>query len=499
MKKPSATAVFTADPEGFREQNAGRPAPQLVREAVQNALDEACNNLVVTVEYDATLRGVHFYIEDDVPGGIRDERLIWTIWMSDKVDSPQKRGRMGRGLKELISVSDSTLIVTAGGPAVQFTRSRGRWERTSPRKHRPDNGTIVKGFTKLWGKRDADEIVAYLRRVRPPEGVTFSVNGDVVKRVEPIESYTLKLPTVIFELQDDGGRIAREPRREATVSLFSEPESWVYEMGIPVEQIDFPLSIDVGQRVPLREKRDTLTEPYRRELFAKILDERVRLGRVQSIEMRDNHVLIAAQAHEHLSVETKQAVTNAWTEGRAFASNPEVTRAATGMHIPVVPLRALPESIREIAKEVGTDVRKVMAEMTAAACSRIDMDDHTEEQARFVRTWTWIAVGVRRSCKVQLSTGRPSAAASFSRKANILTVYVENVPQLVAKPLSKESLSLLIHELAHWNPQEENAHGFEFHSDAEDVGGAVAEFLLTHAAEALERAGAKAAIFGDKA
>jgi hypothetical protein len=34
-------AVFTADPEGFREQNVGRPAAHLVREAVQNVFDEA--------------------------------------------------------------------------------------------------------------------------------------------------------------------------------------------------------------------------------------------------------------------------------------------------------------------------------------------------------------------------------------------------------------------------------------------------------------------------
>lgn len=477
-------SVFEADPEGFREQNAGRPAAHLIREAIQNVFDEAATRLEVEITYEAP--GVRFVIVDDVPGGIRDEQLIYTIWKSDKTDSPQKRGRMGRGLKELISISDETLIVTAGTSAVQFTRSRGRWERSSPRKRRPEAGTSIEGFTRLWKKRDVDAVIEYLMKMREPAGLRFVVNGIEVRHAAATERYTLKLPTVLFEVTDDGSRVQREPRRDTLVVLIPEKSPWVYEMGIPIEPIDCPLSIDVGQRVPLREKRDVLTESYRRELFAKLLDARVRAGLVPAEVMRDNHVLIASRAPEHLSLETKAAIVEAHTGGLPYATTPADAKAATGMHISVAPLRQLPESVRELAREVGTNVRSVMDDLRAAACRHIDPGQWTDEQGRLVRTWEWIAAGIRRSCQIVLVAGQPSAAASFNQEERVLSIYVEKCRDIFHAPLSAPALKILIHELAHWKSYD-NEHGFDFHSDAESVGAAVAAFLLEHAEEARER------------
>lgn len=483
-------AVFTADPEGFREQNAGRPAAHLVREAVQNVFDEAATRLDVDVTWESGA-GVTFRIVDDVPGGIRDERLIFTIWLSDKTDSPTKRGRMGRGLKELISVADETLILTEGGPATLFERVRGKWTRTAPRKHRPERGTIVEGRVKSWRKHDADAVVEYLRRMRAPEGLAFRVNGRLIERAPVRERYELKLPTVVFEVQEGGERAERTRTRVTTVELFHEigaadnTPCWVYEMGIPIETIDFPMSIDVGQRVPLREKRDTLTDPYRRELYAKLLNVRLAEKRVPADELKDGYVMTATQAPEHLSHDAKVTVAEAWTEGKAYASTPDTVRAATGMHVPVVPLRALPQSIREIAKEVGTDARDVIKNMAVAACSTVEPGDYTSDERRLVEVWERIARGIRRPCRVKLATGRPSAAASFNRVFSELTVYTQVVgATFISRPLSADALSLLIHELAHWEaPKDSNSHGFEFHSDAEEVGGAVAAFLFEHGDE----------------
>ena len=141
----------------------------------------------------------------------------------------------------------------------------------------------------------------------------------------------------------------------------------------------------------------------------------------------------------------------------------------------------MPESIRDIAREVGTDAKQVLAEMAVAACSPIASSDFTFEQRRFVSLWEQIATGIGKRCTVNLCTGRPSAGASFDRNTRVLTVYVERVPGIVKEPLSARALSLLIHELAHWREQDEDAHGSGFHSDAEDVGGAVAAFLLANA------------------
>lgn len=476
MSKSTET-VFAADPEGFREINAGRPAAHLLRELVQNVFDEQATHLSVQLEFLGDC--VEFVVIDDVPGGIRDERLIWTLWLSDKKDAPTKRGRMGRGLKELISVADETLIITESAPALLFERGpRGKWSRSSPKKHRAPRGTIISGQVRLWKKRDMDAAISYLRQMRPPEGLYFSVNRHLVERKAASEFYSLKLPTVIYEQEPDG-RIERQRTAVTTVELFAEETPFVYEMGIPVEPIDFPLSIDVGQRIPLREKRDTMTDPYRRELFAKLVEARLPLMKPE--QLRDNFVLTAAAAKEHLSEATKATITAAWTEGRPYASTPDAFRAATGQHIDVVNLRSLPESIRDLTRETNRDVRDVMAERQLTSGSRILSP--LPHLAHLVRVWERIAAGIGRPCSVHLYSGQPTAQADFNRETKTLRLFVEVVdPVLLLKPLGADALSLLIHELAHWNPHE-HGHGFDFHSDAEEVGGAVAAWLFENRRE----------------
>ena len=52
-------------------------------------------------------------------------------------------------------------------------------------------------------------------------------------------------------------------------------------------------------------------------------------------------------------------------------------------------------------------------------------------------------------------------------------------------PAGADPLSTLIHELAHWNaPCNGHEHGQEFSSNADDVGGAVARFLMLNAVQA---------------
>lgn len=472
--------VFEVDPEGWRETNAGRPAAQLVRELIQNVFDEAATELAVSLTWDATA-GASLEVVDNVPGGIRDPSLVFTIWKSDKQDSPTKRGRMGRGLKELISVSDRTLIVTEGGPAIEFVRHRGgKWDRTSPRKLRPEAGTKVLAEIGAWRKRDVDGAIEYLRRMRAPAGLRFTVNGVEVPRVDATEAYTLKLPTVVF--CDDGAtRAMRERVGETTVELFPEAEPWIYEMGIPVEPTDYPLSIDVGQRVPLREKRDTVTDAYRKELFAKLLN--VRIGLMRPEQLRDGHVLRAAEGARHLSEDAKRLVANAWTEGKAFARSPTAFEDATGQHIPAVALRKLPEAVRDLVKEVGVDVEQVMAERGSAACSEVEPADQSPGQRRLVKVFAWIAAGIGRPCSIVVMDGRPGCSADFSRSARQLRLFRQNLgPIWFEWPLEAEQLSLLCHELSHWaRPADGDGHGMDFHSDAEHVGGAIAAFLVKNA------------------
>lgn len=478
--------IFVASADGFRSQNADRPPEHLVRELVQNALDEdGVTSLDVTVTYHGPRKGTTVVVKDDAPAGVKDMKMLFTLWLSDKEDSHTKRGRMGRGLKELVSVADYTVIRSCSQDALVFQRRKGgRWTRqTKPKLGRPETGTEVTAFVRGWGEKASRGIVAFLKRVRAPSNMTMTVNGEVVAPFQAAENYSLELDTVIYEVVDSE-RKARERKRACKVECFRPPageKAQVYEMGIPVEECDGPVSIDVGQRVILRERRDVLTEAYRRVLLAKVMS--VRLPMLSDADLRDNAALTAAASSENLSWAFKERLLKVWTEGKPIAKTPQAFTAATGQHIECISARRLPESVRDLAKWYSTDVMNVLNARRSESCTIITPD---AEQTRFIALWEWIAKGIGKPCTVVLRNGRPDALASFEPGERVLTVYVEMAgKRMMAKPLGAQALGVLIHECAHWRlPEGGDAHGASFHSNADDVGGAVAAFLLENAEQA---------------
>ena len=513
--------VFAASPEGFRAQNLDRPAAHLVRELIQNALDEdKVTTLDVEVTYHGSYKGTTVKVTDDSAEGIRAPKLIFTLWLSDKEDSPNKRGRMGRGLKELVSVSDETTVRSCSIDAIVFKRFKGgEWERRSvPKLGKPLKGTEVTAFCRGWGKKDASSIVQFLHRVRAPSTVQMRVSfrdasekcltcagtgqvqdtpcgvcnstgqlGTGLVQIAPFratETYNTYLPTVIYEV-DEGERKARDRSRHTDVQCFSPPpgeKAWVYEMGIPVEQCDSPVSIDVQQRVILRERRDTLTESYRRELFAKVLSARI--NKLTDAELRDNATLTAAAGYG-LSPEAKARIAMVWTDGKPFAASPETRSQATGHHIEVVNLRSLPEAIRGIVREVGIDVKGVLESRKGEFCPEVSAADLTTTESRTVHFFEWVAKGIGRPCRVLVRKGRV-ASADFCREKNELSLYRDVLrKQFFADPASPGTLRILVHECSHWRiPPSSDEHGSEFAHDNDYVGGCVASYLLQNAEQA---------------
>jgi len=474
-------AVFEASPEGFRAQNMGRPPAHLVRELIQNAFDEEASVVKVFIKWTPK-RGVQLRVTDDVPGGIRDERLVFTIWETDKADSPTKRGRMGRGLKEVVSVSDRTIVSTQGRNATVFERvADGDWKRyTSNKFPPPTQGTVVEAKIKSWKQKDVDDVVEYLRHIRAPNHMMFYVNDEWIRAAPALEEYEMYLPSVTF-VTEEGERRVSNRSFNTKVQLFHEAESWVYEMGLPIEKIEFPMSIDVGQRVPLREQRDTLTKNYRDELFAKLVSRRIDV--IPSEELKDNYVLNAASYGFLMSDAAQKKIADAWTEGKPYAATPTMMSVATGAHIPVVNLRTLPEAIRELVKRVGSDVKEVIRSRKEAATSTSQL---TASHRRLIQAWEWLAEKIGRPVFVRIMDGSVSSRADFSPESRVLTLYREVAGDaFFSEPFGAEQLGLFIHEVSHWS-RRENQHGLDFVSDAEKVGGQVASVFLKSFSEAHE-------------
>lgn len=470
----ATAAVFTADPEGFREQNAGREPAALVKELVQNALDEAVTRLDVRV--GPARRGLVIEVEDDLAGGIRRPELVFTLFGSDKRDSPHKRGRMGRGLKEMLSVADRSLVVSEHG-AFAFTRTRyGRWERHTESMRRAC-GTLVRCEVEAWTAQDGHDVIAFLRRMRPPEGVRLVVDGAELARTTATSVLELELPTVVYE-RVRGERVARERRGRCAVELIPASEPWIYEMGIPVEPTSFDRSIDVGQRVPLRDRRDTIPESYRRELFGAILSATA--DELTDEQARADWVLAGARSAA-LGEGAKQRLVRAYTGGYAYAADATTLHAASAHHLQVVSLRAIPEAIRPLVRELAADAREVLRSMVTVPCPVVPATAQNAAERGTVAVFEAIARGIGGAARVLIREGRPSNAADFDRGE--ISLYRQKLgAAFFDDPLGERALALLIHELAHWAPADD-AHGLDFKTDIERVAGAVAAYCARHGAE----------------
>jgi len=64
----------------------------------------------------------------------------------------------------------------------------------------------------------------------------------------------------------------RSVERNTKVDLYKTTKSYLYEMGIPVVEIDCEWSIDVQQKIPLGIDRETISQSYLRDLFSEVLN-----------------------------------------------------------------------------------------------------------------------------------------------------------------------------------------------------------------------------------
>ena len=258
--------------KGMRELHAARPAWYLVKELVQNAWDEAPEATVCSVKIGPLMhRGkpkinrTVVVVEDD-GSGFRDIKDAYTLMApTPKRSDPSKRGRFNIGEKELLSVCVDAEIETVGYNII-FPKDGGRRLRRNDRKR----GTVVT-LTMPWGQKKRDNAITMLLRFQPPADCRLIVNGAEVERRESVTSRRARLATILQNAPD-------EPMRNT--SRFTDIEiidpageaSWLYEMGIPVQETDLAFDVDIQQKVPMPPNRDTVAKGYLRDVSAEVLN-----------------------------------------------------------------------------------------------------------------------------------------------------------------------------------------------------------------------------------
>jgi len=261
--------TFEVDKKGLAKILARRGIEFVVLELIQNALDEKSTSVAVTLRRLGVGHSLHeLVVEDDNPEGFKDLAHAYTLFAeSAKGKNPNQRGRFNLGEKLVIAVCKEARITTTKG-TVFFdkngrTHTRGKTQR----------GSFFQGQLRLKDD-EVKRIEKAVREVIVPRGVKLWFNGKRLPKWQPVRTFQATLPT---EIADEEGFL-RRTKRSTIVKVYTTNRTYggparLYEMGIPVVDIDCIWHVDINQKVPLNADRDNVTPAYMREVLTLVLNE----------------------------------------------------------------------------------------------------------------------------------------------------------------------------------------------------------------------------------
>ncbi len=456
---------FEVDRDGLRKLLRRRPIGFLVVELVQNAWDEASRTVTVTLDPLPGVPKAALRVVDDNPTGFADLSHAYTLYAdSAKKTEPTKRGRWNLGEKLVIAACDEASIVTTTGGIAFDARGRRRLRRTT------ESGSEFSATLPMT-RAELDAALALLRTLIPPPGVTTTVNGHVLAHRSPIATFSTVLDT---EIADDEGYL-RATRRQTSVHLHRPLEgerAMLYEIGIPVVEIEGSFHADVQQKVPLNADRDNVRPAYLRALRAATLNHAHHL-----LAEDDAAAVWVDDALEHTAI-TKESIERVldlrYGAKRVIhdPSDQEGTKNAVAAGYTVIPPRAL-------TKRAWGHVREHAAALPAgqvtpsprpfspdgAPMSVLDADSYTPAQRRVVAYARLLAAELLGAeITVTLTDDRGwSFRAAYRPRGNTggsLVISTVKTPPELWETIGPELDGLLLHEFAHHTESDHLSHRF---------------------------------------
>lgn len=251
---------FEVSKEGLKQLQLGKPKHYVARELIQNAWDEEVKVCKFISDWNNGIASIS--VEDDSPEGFRNLKDAFTLFAPTyKRANPEKRGRFNLGEKQALAICENAEIETTKG-TVMFEKS-GRKESRKSRK----TGSKVSVELKMT-KTEYNEMLEVIKNYLVPENIEFLINGEKVVYSKPYKIIRISLPTEI----EENGIIKKTSRLSNVNILQTDGKSYLYEMGIPVIEIDCQFGIDVQQKIPLSVDRDSVPHSYVTTLYAEVLN-----------------------------------------------------------------------------------------------------------------------------------------------------------------------------------------------------------------------------------
>lgn len=252
---------FDVDRDGFRQLQSGKKKTFIINEICQNAFDENITYCKLDIKSISDYE-IYIVIVDDSPEGFKDIRHAYTLFADTyKRRDADKRGRFNLGEKQIISICNSAKITTTTGE-VSFD-DRGRTESMD----HTEKGTVVELFFS-GSRKECQELIDHAKQLLIPPNIKFYLNDELIPSKPVYKVFEVSLMTQI--LTDNQ---MTTTRRKTAVNLVpSNGQSYIYEMGIPVQETDCQWHIDVQQKIPLCVDRETIPDYYLKDLYAEVLN-----------------------------------------------------------------------------------------------------------------------------------------------------------------------------------------------------------------------------------
>jgi len=258
---------FEIDKDGLAKILQRKGKEFIIFELIQNAWDEEG-----VTQVDVTLESVPGYpgqamlrVTDDAPDGFSDLTHAYTLFAeSKKKANPEKRGRFNLGEKLVLALASEACVSTTTG-TVNFTK-HGR--QRSPGLKR-EKGSVISMMIRV-KKDEIDQIVNACARLIPPVGektIITTINGKALVSAPGMTRFKAALAT---EVADGEGNMVKTTRLTNVEVYRAVPgegcPAAIYEMGIPVCEIDGKYIFNVGQKVPLTMDREEVLPSFRKQL-----------------------------------------------------------------------------------------------------------------------------------------------------------------------------------------------------------------------------------------
>lgn len=342
----SSLSWLLADIDGLEKTARRRGLAYVLFELLQNSFDTNAKNVSFTMEPVDGRPRVKVTCEDDDPDGFDDLSHSYRLFAeSNKKAHVDKRGRWNSGEKFVLAVCEEARVTSTKGTVI-FSAG-GRTESRSKR----DAGTEFYGLVKM-NRQELTECMEAAELIIPPDGVTTTVNGSVVPSQMAVGEFRTTLKT---EVADEEG-VLRPTRRQTNVRCYAPLEgrsAWLYEMGIPVVEIEFPWSVNIFQKVPLNQDRDNVPPAFLREVFVETINA---MHTKLAPESAALSAVVETLADGRVTSEAADTVlTHTHGEQRALfdAKDVEAGNRLTGRGYNVIPPRGLPPGAAKNLRELG--------------------------------------------------------------------------------------------------------------------------------------------------